>query len=238
MPCQYLKGVGPQVAKILAKLGIETLQDLLFHLPYRYQDRTRITPMAYVRAGDYTVIEGCVYDAKIAYGRRRMMICRINDGSGSMTLRFFHFNSQQLQNLQNQPRIRCFGEIRLGPTGIEMVHPEYRFITEEQPSLMEETLTPLYPSTEGIQQYRLRRFAEQALELLNDNGALTELLPDEILQQLNLPDLVTAINFIHRPPPDVDQKLLEEGKHPCQRRLAFEELLAHHLSLRKLRANL
>ena len=235
-PLTALKGVGPRVAERLEKLELRTAQDVLFHLPLRYQDRTRIVPIGSLRPGDEAVVEGTVELAEVTFRRRRMLLCRLADGTGSLTLRFFHFNTQQQAALKRGVRLRCFGEVRTGPATLEMVHPEYRRIDGNGPLAVDEYLTPIYPATEGIQQTTLRNLTGQVLELLARGAlSLTEWLPPAVLARLGLPSLEDAVRYVHRPPPDASLAALEEGRHPAQRRLAFEELLAHHLSLRRLR---
>jgi ATP-dependent DNA helicase RecG len=229
-----LKGVGAALELKLHNLGVRNLQDLLFHLPLRYQDRTRIVPMGSLRPGDECVVEGEVKLADVSRGKRRSLLCRIQDGTGMITLRFFHFSASQKNNLKLGVRIRCFGEVRTGANGLEIVHPEYKRVESDDLVPVEEHLTPVYPTTEGLHQGRLRALTEQALQYLKD-GALQELVPESLRQGWQFPGLDNAVAYLHRPPVDVDQHLLLEGMHPAQRRLAFEELLAHHLSLLKLR---
>lgn len=229
-----LKGVGAALELKLQNLGVRNLQDLLFHLPLRYQDRTRIVPMGSLRPGDECVVEGEVKLADVSRGKRRSLLCRIQDGTGMITLRFFHFSASQKNNLKLGVRIRCFGEVRTGANGLEIVHPEYKRVESDDLVPVEEHLTPVYPTTEGLHQGRLRALTEQTLQYLKD-GALQELVPESLRQGWQFPGLDNAVAYLHRPPVDVDQHLLLEGMHPAQRRLAFEELLAHHLSLLKLR---
>jgi ATP-dependent DNA helicase RecG len=232
-PVTTLRGVGESLAEKLSRLAITTVQDLLFLLPLRYEDRTRVVPIGSLRVGERAVIEGEVLLCEVAFRGRRQLLCRIGDGSGSLTLRFFHFSGSQQQGLTRGTRLRCFGEIRRGPGGPEIVHPEYRRIGIEA-GTTEETLTPIYPLTEGVQQGRLRQLTGMALREFSQR-AVREWIPPAILQPLNLPPLHAALDFVHRPPPDADIDLLASGRHPMQRRLAFEELLAHQLSLRLLR---
>ena len=229
-----LKGVGAAVAEKLKRLNILSLQDLLFHLPLRYQDRSRVVPLGALRPGDECVIEGDVKLCDIQQGRRRSLLCRLQDGTGSVTLRFFHFSAAQKNNLAPGTRLRCFGEVRPGPSGLELVHPEYTRISDSELNPVEENLTPVYPTTEGLHQTRIRSLIEQALTQLQQ-GDITELIPESLRQNWQFPALRDALLYLHRPPVDADQHLLLEGLHPAQRRLAFEELLAHHLSLLKLR---
>ncbi|WP_062260256.1 ATP-dependent DNA helicase RecG [Endozoicomonas arenosclerae] len=235
IPVTALKGVGAALAEKLAKIHIHNLQDLLFHLPLRYQDRTRITPIAAIHPeGDY-VIQGSVVASDILMGKRRSLLCRISDGTGSVGLRFYHFSSAQKNNLKPGAEIRCFGEPRRGASGLELYHPEYRVIKPDDDIDVEETLTPVYPATEGLTQQRIRSLCEQALEKLDHPEALQEWLPEDVRWKYQLGSLVDAVEFLHSPPPDVSVELLSEGRHPAQIRLAFEELLAHNLSMQKLR---
>lgn len=237
-PVHQLRGVGPKLAEMLHKLGIKTVQDLLFHLPTNYQDRTQITPIQNIKPGQYALIQGHIVKTRIQFGRRRSLLCTLQDGTGFILLRFFHFNkTQELQFANSKLMIRCFGEIRgWGFTDLEMVHPEYRFIHETEPVVLEQKLTPIYPATEGLQQTGIRKLMDQALQLL-DQGCLEELLPSNILQNFKLSDIRQAILYVHRPPADVAKHQLMAGLHPQQQRLAFEELLAHHLSLQRQRLN-
>lgn len=236
-PVTVLRGVGPRAARRLANLGIETVQDLLFHLPSRYQDRTRIVPMGSLRPGDQAVVEGTVDLAEIKFGRKRMLLVRISDGTGALTLRFFHFNANQQAGFARGVRVRCFGEVRPGTVTLEMIHPEYQRIDSGAPEVAEEHLTPIYPTTEGMHQLSLRALTDQALERLQktSDGGLHDWLPPELLKHFKLPSLAAAIRYVHRPPPEASVESLLAGRHPAQRRLVFEELLAHHLSLRQLR---
>ncbi|MBM4213072.1 MAG: ATP-dependent DNA helicase RecG [Gammaproteobacteria bacterium] len=232
-PVTALRGVGDALAARLAVLGVETVQDLLFVLPTRYEDRTRVQPIGSLLAGGRAVVEGEVQLTEVVFRRRRQMLCRIADGSGFLTLRFFHFSSAQQQGLQRGNRLRCFGEIRRGPMGLEIVHPEYRRIFDER-SPLEESLTPVYPATEGVSQGRLRVLIAQALREL-DSAGVRDWLPPAILAPLGLPPLREALRYVHRPPVDADLDELDAGKHPVQRRLAFEELLTHQVVMRRLR---
>ncbi|RRJ83487.1 ATP-dependent DNA helicase RecG [Aestuariirhabdus litorea] len=234
-PVSELKGVGPQVAEKLARLQIFSLQDLLFHLPLRYQDRTRVTAIGGLQLGQDAVIEGEVKAADIVMGRRRSLVCRLQDGSGTVTLRFFHFSAAQKQGLAVGTRLRCYGEVRRGSSGLELFHPEYSRLQEGMEAPVEAYLTPIYPVTEGLHQNRLRGLVEQALRLLEQEGGLQEWLPPELLAEHGLMALQDAVLLLHRPPPEVSQQQLLEGQHPAQRRLIFEELLAHQLSLLQLR---
>ena len=235
-PVTLLKGVGARSAEKLAKLGIATLQDLLFHLPLRYQDRTRVHPIGSLRRGEQVVVEGEVDLAEIKFGRRRSLMVHISDGTGGLFLRFFYFSNAQRQALSRGTRLRCFGEVRNGPNSLEMVHPEYQAVDPGEPLAVAESLTPIYPTTEGVHQLTLRGLMAQLLDYLaQEPGRLPELLPDSLLGRFRLPNLVRAVCFLHSPPPDVDQQQLLDGEHPAQQRLVFEELLAHQISLLTMR---
>ncbi len=228
-----MRGVGSALAERLQRLGVWQVQDLLFVLPSRYEDRTRISVIGALLPGQRTTVEGEVLLTEVAYRRRRQMLCRISDGSGFLTLRFFHFSAAQQNGLTRGTRIRCFGEIRRGPHGLEIVHPEYRRV-QEQPAPLEETLTPIYPLTEGVPQGRLRALITQALGEL-DTAEVRDWIPAQLIQPLGLPTLKDALAYVHRPPREAKLPELDAGRHPAQRRLAFEELLAHHISLKLLK---
>ena len=231
LPITQLKGVGAKVAEKLAKIGLNTVQDVLFHLPSRYEDRTRIYTIGDCRPFTHVSILGEVMSADIQYGKKRMLVVKLSDGTGTITLRFFHFGTLQRNMMTPGNELRCFGEIRTGKWGLEMMHPEFKLIEADTEEL-EETLTPVYPTTEGVKQLTLRNLTEQALAML-DKGALNDLLPDGMYsQQVSLAD---ALKLVHRPPPSVAVEQLEDGKHPAQMRLILEELLAQHLSVLKIR---
>ncbi len=233
-PVATLRGVGPKSAEKLAAFGIETVQDVLFHLPRRYEDRTRIVPLGGLRPGDHAVVEVTVDLAEIKFGRRRSLLVRVSDGTGSLMLRFFHFSKAQQAGFERGTRLRLYGEARRGPASLEMVHPEYQRIGEQDSPPTENRLTPVYPTGDGIHQLTLRKLSEQALALLEDAN-LPEWLPEPLRRSMGLSDLQAALRYVHRPPPGADLDALEAGTHPGQQRLAFEEMLAHHLSLRVVR---
>ncbi len=229
IPVRELRGVGPRLAARLADYGVHQVEDLLFHLPLRYQDRTRVTPIAAAREGDDVVVEGEVRVADIVFGRRRSLVARIQDGSGTLTLRFFHFSAAQKNSLKPGTRLRCFGQVRRGGSGLEMFHPEYRPLEGgERP--IEQALTPIYPTTDGIGQNQWRNLCGQALARLQREP------PQDLLPPGQHPyDLARALEYLHAPPPNAPQQLLREGRHPAQLRLALEELVAHNLALQRLR---
>ena len=216
VPLTTLKGVGPRLADRLERLGLLTVEDLLFHLPYKYQDRTRLVPIGSLRPGEEVVIEGEIEASDIKYGKRRSLLCRISDGTGSLLLRFFHFSAKQQAALQRGVRVRCYGEVRRGPAMLEMVHPEYRQISEPGAVAVEEHLTPVYPVTEGLAQRSLRQLTEQALTLLRQ-GEVQDYLPPELLNKQRWPTLQLALLEMHQPSPDTPVVELLNGNHPAQR---------------------
>ena len=233
-PVTQLKGVGAAQAEKLARLGIYTLQDVLFHLPFRYQDRTRLVPIGATREGSEVLIQGRVLMADVVIRKRRSLICRIEDGTGQIHLRFFHFSSSQKNHFQAGAIVRCYGEVRLTGLGKEMAHPEYR-IMESAEAPVEAALTAVYPATEGIQQPTLRKLSDQVLKLLGKSQKVAELLPAEVMHAAQWPSLTEALAYVHRPPADAPVQALLDGSHRAQQRLSLEELTAHHLSLLKLR---
>ena len=233
VPLSTFKGVGPSLAVKLEKIGLLSAQDMLFHLPLRYEDKTRITTVRDLLVGTSTNIIGEITDNQITHGKRRMMVVTLNDGTGNLQLCFFSFSASQRNSLAVGKNIRCYGEVKRGPRGYQIVHPEYKALDDDRAlTPVEETLTPVYPTTDGLRQVSLRNLTEQALNRLT-RGQVEELLPAELFdEQYSLSD---ALTIIHRPPPDVSVEQLEQGRHPAQQRLIKEELLAHNLSMLKLR---
>ncbi len=230
-----LKGVGPKLAQQFSDWGIHDLVNLLFHLPFRYEDRTRVTPIAAMRPQQTYVVQGFVKSSQILFGKRRSLSVRIQDQSGSLGLRFYHFTASQKKQFDDGAEIRCYGEARRGASGLEMYHPEYQLVSTDEDDI-EQTLTPVYPATDGISQGRLRTMISQALEMLvEDKFQLRELLPISWLQEWQLPSLSQALQYLHQPPSEANLEQLEAGQHPCQRRLILEELLAHQLSMHRAR---
>lgn len=232
-----LRGIGPQLTQKFAKLGLKNLQDLLFHLPLRYIDRTKITPIGSLQPQTDVVLEGEIRASEVVFGRRRSLVCKMQDGTGTTVLRFFHFSRAQQQRLKAGAKLRCFGEVRPGRFGLELYHPEYQHLDGANPPDLEDTLTPIYPLTEGISQTRIRDLCSQALKLLKTKG-IPELLPESLKNQLGAVlaySLVDALKLIHSPPPGFELRRLATGEHPAQQRLAAEELIAHNLSLLRMR---
>lgn len=233
-PLTDLNGVGPALAVKLERLGLFRVEDLLFLLPLRYEDRTQLVKLGALEVGTRCLTSGEVQLAETVYRGRRNLLVRIGDGSGQLTLRFFHFSRAQQAQFQPGVNVSCFGEVRKASLGMEMVHPEYRLLRSDQKAGVDKTLTAIYPATEGVQQGRMRSLTDQALRIMSA-APPQELLPQEVRDKLAVPELAAAIRYLHRPPADADITSMLGGKHPCQLRLAFEELLAHYMSLRSLR---
>ncbi|MCH8070564.1 MAG: ATP-dependent DNA helicase RecG [Proteobacteria bacterium] len=233
-PLTVLRGVGPALAEKLKRLHLRRVEDLLFLLPLRYEDRTKLCKIGALMPGMRCLVSGEVLLAETVYRGRRNLLVRIDDGSGQMTLRFFYFSRQQKSAFQAGALVSAFGDVRAGPVGIEMVHPEYRVLRPQQSVVVSNTLTPIYPMTEGVQQGRLRNLAGQALAMMK-KAPPDELLPQSVRDKYRMPSLVEALILLHEPPPGTNLAEIDAGKHPCQLRLCFEELLAHYMSLRNLR---
>lgn len=232
IPITSLTGIGAKMAERLIKIGVSSVQDLLFHLPFRYEDRTKVSPILTLSAGLYTSIEGEIISNNTIFGRRPMLTVKVKDDTGSITLRFFNFNAAMKNALAIGKKIRAYGEIKRGKTGFEIIHPEYKVFTHEAELALAETLTPVYPTTEGLKQLTLRNITDQALALL-DKTAVSELLPDDLYD--HQVSLAQALKILHRPTPDISLEQLEQGLHPAQKRLILEELLAHNLSMLAIR---
>ncbi|MFK5914168.1 MAG: ATP-dependent DNA helicase RecG [Woeseiaceae bacterium] len=231
-----LKGVGPKVAEKLTRLEIHDQVDCLFHLPLRYQDRSHVYPIGTLRAGMECQVTGEVQLSEIKYGRGRMLLTRISDGTGFITLRFFHFSNAQKTQLSRGTKILCYGEVRRGKVGFEIAHPEYKILKNNEIPVLDENLSPIYPTTDGVHQLTLRNLMTQVIEKLkNDDLLLENLIPEKLLHTYQYPSLKEALLYIHNPPTDAKLDELLEGEHITQQRLIVEELLAHHISMRKLR---
>ncbi len=232
---QVLKGVGPAVAEKLKKLEIYNIQDVLFHLPMRYEDRTSVTAMGSLQLGQQALIEGTIDHSEIKFGGRgrRSLLCHLSDNTGSVILRFFYFNKAQQNNLSVGKTLRCFGEARRGATKLEMVHPEYK-VVHPGDEVIDQALTPIYPKTDGVHQTLLKKISDQVLEKINQ-GLLIEWVPQSIVQQKKFPDLSSALSSVHRPDKKANVFALNECKTKMQQRLVFEELVAHQLSFLQAR---
>ena len=235
-PLATLPGVGPALVASLGKLGLTRVQDLWFHLPLRYEDKTRITAIADLRAGERAQVEGVVEAVERGFRHRPQLKVAIGDASAqTLLLRFFHFNRAQAEQLVPGTRLLCYGEVRHAAQGLEMVHPSYQRLGGSEASVVDEQLSPVYPTTEGLGQKRLVAVIGKALALLPPAGQL-ELIPPALCRTHGLTSLRDALLYVHRPPPDAHLGQLLLGRHPAQQRLAFEELLTQHLSLKRLRA--
>ena len=230
-----LRGVGPAIAAKLAGLGIETVLDLLFHLPLRYEDRTRIRAIEDLSAGDTALTCGRIESANVRFGRRRSLVVSIGDGTGTMAMRLFHFNENQRRQLRPGRRIACYGEMHASAGGIETAHPEYRLLDDDAEPSTTDRLTPVYPAAAGLGQALLRRLTGQALDRLERGPGVADLLPEEVAARHGLAGLADALRTVHRPAAGTGADAPLDHEHPARRRLAFEELLAHHLALRVVR---
>ena len=225
-----LKGVGPALVSKLQKLKIHNQYDLLFLLPIRYEDKTSLHKISDLVAGEKALIQGFVVLTTIVYRGRRMLISQLSDDTGIITLRFFHFSKQQARRLAKNTVVRCFGQTRKTASGLEMIHPEYQIINPENPVPLEAGLTPIYPTTEGLQQGRLRKFVRAALEQQIDT--IEELLPDSIVKELGLVPLTEALREIHQPS---QKNIVNDHESLARKRLIIEELLANQLALKRLK---
>ena len=233
IPLNSLSGVGAKVAEKLEKIGLSSVQDLLFHLPLRYEDRTRVYPIVKLHPGLWAAVQGKVMAVDTLFGRRKMLTVKISDGNGSLTLRFFNFTAGMKNNFAEGKLVHAYGEIKRGNGGLEIIHPDYKFFAAAQSPDSEPNLTPVYPATDGLRQLTLRNLTDQALALL-DKAAVQELLPAGLYDHQTT--LAEALHTIHRPPADIDLSLFDEGRHPAQIRLVMEELLAQNLSMLAVRS--
>ncbi len=235
-PVTSLGGVGPALGEALARLGLHRVQDLWFHLPLRYEDRTHVTPLADLRPGMRVQVVGVVEAVDKTYRYRPQLKVAIGDGAmETLLLRFFHFNRAQAEQLRQGVRLLCYGEVRQGASSLEMVHPQYQRLADSAEIVLDDRLSPVYPATEGLGQRRLAGVIAKALQLLPTEDEL-ELIPPPLCAEYGLTSLREALLYVHRPPPDARIDQLTQGRHPAQQRLAFEELLTQHMSLKRLRA--
>jgi ATP-dependent DNA helicase RecG len=233
----HLNGMNYYYQERLARLGIITIQDLLLHLPKRYENRTRITPIGELKLGDLALIEGEIQNGEVHLGRRNYLLATIQDQSGLMVLRFFNFTHSQRKLMQIGTKLRCYGEIKAGSNSLELINPEFKIINTLNQQDIKKTLTPIYSTTQGLNQTKWYDWIEQALKLLiNNPDSIPELLPTKVLIKANLCTLIAALQSLHNPPVNTDTNIINEQRHPAQLRLAFEELLAHQLKMRRLRS--
>lgn len=232
IPLTSLVGIGPKMAEKLAKIKIFTVQDLLFHIPFRYEDRTKLTPINNLVLGQYMTINGTVISNNTIFGRKQILTVKVKDETGTIILRFFNFNAAMKHNFSIGAQITAYGEIKRGRNSIEIIHPEYNIINNQDDINSKETLTPIYSSTEGLKQITLRKFIEQALKLLK-KSPIRDLLPENLYpQQISL---TNALETLHNPKKDISLDALLSGSHPAQKRLIIEELIAHNLAMLSLR---
>jgi len=238
-PVTQLTGVGPQVAIKLERLHVHNVQDVLFHLPHRYEDRTQVTPIGALLPNLSTVVIGQIELAQVVFGRRRSLVVQLSDGSGArLTIRLFYFNRSQEKSFQGGLWVRCFGEVRRGAKGFEMIHPEYRISADEPKGGLDTKLTPVYPTTEGLSQLLWRKITDQALrvalpkvaELVN-----AACLPKQLQTAYESASLQQALQALHRPIAGANLAEMQAATGAAHQRLIVEELLAHHFSLRKSR---
>ncbi|MCP4470463.1 MAG: ATP-dependent DNA helicase RecG [Gammaproteobacteria bacterium] len=231
---RYLEGVGPRVAEKLQKLGLQTQRDLLFHLPLRYEDRTFVSAVGSLQAGQRSQIEAEVLQASVHFRRqgrsRRVLVARLADDTGMITARFFYFSAKQQQLFEKGNWLRCFGEVRLAQGELEMIHPEVEVIDSDNPPPLLTTLTPIYPTTEGLHQLSLKRILQQVITKLKSQG-IDETLPQAWLDENGFPDFASAMLDLHRPQSLRDSELIAHNRHPAQHRFVVEELAAHRLAL-------
>ncbi|MCF6318653.1 MAG: ATP-dependent DNA helicase RecG [Proteobacteria bacterium] len=234
MQLTKLKGIGIKTAEKLATLGIDQVIDLLFHLPLRYQDKTKVTDIADLSFGQTALIEGQIVKSHLTNSYKPMLVCEINDGTDTIVLKFFnHFYSQRAKMIVGS-NIRAFGEIRYGKYMKEILHPEYQHY--DQPLPLQDSLTAIYPKSEGINQSTIQKAINQVIELLQKETInVEEFLPEKILHNLQLPTLKEALIYVHKPPANADTNALLASKHPTQLRLILEEILAHLLAMKKLK---
>jgi len=232
-----LKGVGPKVAEKLAHLAIFNLEDLLFHLPSRYQDRSRIHPIGDLRHGETAQICGMIEAVDIVFGKRRSLVCKISDGTGILDIRLFYFSMAQKKQFVRGEYIQCFGQVSHFGRNFGMVHPEMTFLKENNTPKLQEGLQAVYPTTEGLQQRTFKNIMDQALKYLA-RSQVTDLLPDYWLDKLNFPPLKDALQTLHQPPLDISLAAIEKGDHPLIKRLAFEELVAQHIALQRVKGQI
>ena len=235
MPLQQLHGIGKQTANLFSRLQIYTVQDLLLHLPVRYQDRSQLSNMGHLMPDQEVIVEGVIQSVWQPKQGRTKLLCELKDETGRIYLRFFHVFSFQNHIFKEGTRLRCYGEIRLGNKGLEITHPEFQVIHPDKPLPIEPFLTAIYPTTEGLSQHLIRKFMQQALKIMHHQQLFAEIIPENLLQILQLPMLNAALQFLHQPPCTTSMQTLMDYQTVAQQRLIFEELLAHRLSLLQIK---
>ena len=238
---RYLKGVGPKVAEKLHKLGIQSQRDMLFHLPLRYEDRTTVTAIGSLQPGGRSLIQAEVLQAATRFRRqgrsRRILVAKLADPTGLLTIRLFYFSARQQQMLEKGNWLRCYGEVRIAQRELEMVHPEIELIDIDDPPALTQNLTPVYPTTEGLHQLSIGKIVRQVVDLLATK-AMAETLPLSWLEQHRFPDFKTAMLHLHSPGAQRDTEMIARFAHPAQFRFIVEELAAHRLALLERRAKI
>ena len=218
--------ISPAILSKLAKLGVRHRTDLLLHLPLRYEDETHLAPIATAQPGETVQVQGVITHSEVAFRPRRTLVCRLQDNGGELYLRFLNFYPSQQKQLATGRQIRAVGEVRMGYYGLEMVHPRCRAVDDDTP--LQQSLTPVYPTTAGLSQAVLRKLIGNALDAL----PLGDTLPEPLLKKLRLADFAGSLRMLHNPPPDVAASSLEQRSHAAWRRIKFDELLAQQLSMR------
>ena len=232
-PIISISGLGQKTSDRLNQLGIHTLEHLLFHLPSRYQDKTTITSLSRASVEDEILIEVTIDRIEVIPARQRQLLCYLSDNQNQrVLLRFFHFTQYQKQALIRGETIQCFGEIKIGRQGLEMHHPEYRIISQDQKPLLESTLTPVYPLCAGVSQNKMKQWVNNALDVLK-----ASVIDDyfEKITQSTMPSLKDSLFLLHHPNKNEDLSKIEAFTHISQQRLIIEELAAHQLSLLKIK---
>ena len=218
--------ISPATLSKLARLGIRHRAELLLHLPLRYEDETHLAPVATVQPGQTVQVQGVIRHNEVVFRPRRSLVCRLEDSGGELYLRFLNFYPSQQKQLAVGKQIRAVGEARMGHYGLEMVHPKCRAVDDDTP--LQQSLTPVYPTTAGLAQPLLRKLISNALETL----PMSDTLPDALLQRLKLAGFSESIRLLHNPTPDIAASTLEDRTHSAWRRIKFDELLAQQLSMR------
>ncbi len=231
-PLSSLPGVGPKITQKLNNINLSTFKDALFHLPYRYVDRTKVTKISDLKLNNYVVIEGEIESVGIVFSKRRTLICRISDNYGSVIIKFYKFNNSQKSQFIKGAYIRCFGIAHRGKSSFEFYHPEYSIMEKSNFKPLDTTLSPIYPTTIGLSQNKLRDIIKGVLDHLCINQTDVDFKP---LDSENL--IVTkfssseALKFLHNPPSNTDLDVLESRSHPMQKILSLEELTAYQIGL-------